>query len=114
MAAVRANKTPAWINFWATLLLLMGLFFAVRTAVNLFLFPKYPTTPSTAILGSLSGVNANTYTEDACQGDEGCLSSFKEVRNQSMRVDITNAAFFLFLGAGLVFVYKKNFLNLVD
>ena len=113
MAVKISAKTPAWINFWTTLLLLMGVFFAARTAVNLFLFPKYPTTPSTAILGSLTGVNANTYTEDACQGDEGCLSSFKEVRNQSMRVDITNSALFLFLGAGRVFVYRKNFLNLV-
>ena len=112
MAVVRANKLPAWVAFLTTSFLLIGVFFAVRTAVNVFLLPQYPLSPSTSLIGRLSGATANTYTEDACQGDAACLNSFKEIRSQSMAADITNSAFFLFLGAGLLVSYKKDLLRL--
>lgn len=106
MAAVSANKAPNWVTFMGVLFLLIGIFFSARTLFNLFAFPQYPTSASTG-LGGLSGINANVYNEEACQGDEACIKSFKEVRNQAMLTDATNSLFFLFLGGGILYTRKR-------
>lgn len=112
--AAAASKTPAWVTFTGTLLLLIGIFFGARTLVNMFLFTKYPTTPSTSLAGLIGfGSNINeescNYSAVGTSGtpDPTCLKMVADARDTARVTDITNAVFFVFIGGGVLYTRKR-------
>ncbi len=121
------NKFPYLVSVLALIFLLVGIFGSVRTALNVYLFEKYPNT------GVLS-FNNNNYMqkEEDCtpypmqyfdnngqprsasedekksaqEQKDICLSSVQKSRENAKINDIGISLFFLFLGAG-IFVGKK-------
>jgi hypothetical protein len=112
--SVSAMKLPVWYNFIAYLLLLIGLFFGARTLANMALYSKYPTIPSTSISSFVGGTQ--NISEESCSysslsasgsPDQTCLKLVSDARDASRVSDITNSTFFIFLGAGLLYLKKR-------
>ncbi len=120
------NKFSYFVGVLALVFLLLGVFGAVRTVINLYLFEKYPNG------GVLSFNNNYMQREEDCQSypmtyfdDKGqarpatvdenkmadeqkqiCLSSVAKSREDAKVNDISISLFCLFLGAG-IFIGKR-------
>lgn len=122
------ERVHYFVSVGALILLLIGIFASARTAINLVLFEKYPST------GVLSFTNNYMQREEDCmmnmypapyydmdgkpreatkeekemakRNEEVCTSNVKASREMAKNNDIGISLFFLFLGAG-VFVGKR-------
>lgn len=127
MAVANDSKVSSWVLFIGVLLLLIGIYAAGRTAINLIFFQKYPQ-------GGVLSININgappyfqkesdclypsTYVDDTKSPEqrkeedrrqqEICLSNVSEERERAKINDISQAMMFLFLGAGIL-ISKKIF-----
>lgn len=127
MAAANDTKVGSWVLFIGIMLLLIGIYAAGRTAINLVFLDKYPQ-------GGVLSININgappyfqkesdclypsTYVDDTKTPEqrkeedkrqqEICLSNVLEERERTKINDISQAMLFLFLGAGIL-ISKKIF-----
>lgn len=132
------SKFPTWVTFIGFLLVLLGVYGSVRTAINLVLFEKYPSAGVYSF--NFMGVPYYQQREEDCENislgypppvdistgisgkfSEGqmkneqekqkmlCLSSVRESRSQAKINDISQSILFLFLGAGVMVSRKYIF-----
>ena len=127
MAVVNDSKVSSWVLFIGIMLLLIGIYAAGRTAINLAFFQKYPQ-------GGVLSININgvppyyqkesdclypsTYVDDTKTQEqrmtdekkqqEICLSNVSDERERAKINDISQSMLFLFLGAGIL-ISKKIF-----
>lgn len=119
------GKANTFITLVGVILLLLGIFGTVRTAVNLLAFSKYPTTGIFTI--NITGIPPyyqreedcmfpQTYytqdgkprgstTEEQAQSKEQqriCLTGIRDSREATKTNDISTSLLFLFLGVGIL------------
>lgn len=134
MSSRTEEKTPyGWVTLIGLVLLLLGVYGAVRTVVNLAVFPKYPTNSVYSIpFGSvpyygpreedcttmpgpfLTDTSVKELNEEALekeqeQSKQACLSGVVQAREQAKVNDISQSALFLFLGGGILISRKWLF-----
>ena len=125
------SKSNIWFTFVGVILLLIGIYAAVRTGINFLAFSKYP--QSGVLTLSFFGNMPPSYTreqdctythyyydvdgktarqptkEEAAQekrDETNCLTSVVESRETAKINDISQSLFFLFLGAGVLVARK--------
>ena len=131
------KKPNVWITLIGFLLILVGIYGSVRTAVNIVALPKYPSI-SIFTLGSMGGFYGPR-EEDCLMGmgifppyptevgksiseedkklmkeqekkqQEACINSAIQAREQTKVNDISQSLLFLFLGGGVLLVRKYLF-----
>ena len=118
-------KTYSWFEYIAIIFLLIGIYAAVHTAAN-FAMPSYPQTGVLAfntsgnppIIQRVSDCTYNQtyYSQDgtsqreptatekkqAAMDKQRCIDGINETVQQVKIMDIASAAFFLFMGIGLL------------
>jgi hypothetical protein len=119
------SKANTWVTFIGVVLLLIGIYATVRTAVNLVAFEKYPSTGVLTL--NFSGMPAYMQREQDCfypmtyttpngapraatadekenekKQQEICLSGVADARENAKVNDISQALLFLVLGAGVL------------
>jgi hypothetical protein len=122
----------SWILFIGIFLILIGVYAAGRTVINIVAFPKYPTTGvlSTSLMGFVpyeqreedcmyvqtyydEEGNVRTSTdverEQEQMNTDRCLDSIQSSRDAAKANDIGQSALFLFLGAGVLIARKIFF-----
>lgn len=133
---ITAKKVSPWILFVGFILLIIGLYGAGRIAVNVTVLDKYPTTGIYKLWDSgypYDGKGMYTQREQDClypmtySNPDGtlrpgtkeeierdtaqqkiCVDGVTETRNNAKVNDISQALFYLFLGAGIL-VSRKLF-----
>lgn len=127
------SKANTWITFIGVVLLLIGVYATVRTAINLKLFDKYPQTG--VLVFNFGGQPIYSQREEDCfmpriyykvdaqtvrpstpeekeqekRDQKSCLSSVSESRNTAKVNDISQSLLFLFLGIGVLATRKIFF-----
>ncbi len=123
------KRSYQWITFIGFILLLVGIYGSVRTAINLLAFDKYPqggvihfdvfnnpyvTMPVQreqdctypGLYYKEDGRTTRPPTEEEKNQEktnqQNCLDSVKESRNRAKIDDISQSLLFLFLGAGVL------------
>ena len=128
--AAGESKLGSWILVVGVILLLVGFYSAARTIINLTLFDKYPTTGVLTI--NFSGIPPYMQREEDCkypqlyynldgkstrpstteeravekQNQENCIRTVTQTRESAKANDISNSVLFLFLGTGIIVVYR--------
>ncbi|MBI2011601.1 hypothetical protein HYS91_02415 [Candidatus Daviesbacteria bacterium] len=125
------DSVSNWFLFVGTVLFLIGLFAALKTAANFTLFTQYPTgsavvplnisgippyygqreedcqIPYSAYYPATDQVPSEEFQKEQQKKDqESCLRVVKRERENAKINDISQAAFYLFLGAGLLATRK--------
>lgn len=126
-----------WVSFIGLLLLLIGIYATVRTAINLAVFEKYPLGGALSINfsggpafygpreedcllmppapylyeegNSLSSSEEAMVKQKEKEQQQSCINSAKEARDQAKVNDISQSLLFLFLGAGVLITRRKIF-----
>lgn len=129
-SAAKEPRLHSWVYFLGIILLLLGLYASVRTAINLALFDKYP--QGGVISLSIFGMPQYYQREQDCfypqpmfspdgksiepteeqvqmqkKQQQLCLEGVAESRQTAKVSDISQSVLFLFLGAGLLLARKK-------
>lgn len=127
------SRMSSWMTFIGVVLLLLGVYGSVRTAINIYAFDKYPQggvlsinlsgqppyyqketdcnyppTPSYAPDGKMIPPSVEQAKIDA-QNKANCLASVKDAREQAKINDIAQSALFLFLGLGILVSHRFYF-----
>lgn len=126
------SRVYPWVTFIAIVLLLLGIFGAVRTAINMMAFEKYPSTGVYAFSFMMPGFYGPreqdcTYPQPYFTPDgksrtpskeekeqekimkQNCLDGVREAREQAKINDMSQSALFLTLGLGLLVTRKRFF-----
>lgn len=118
------NKNYKWIDFLAILFILIGIFAATRIAVNLSVFDKYPTTGVLPInfmsmpypvreqdcSYPVYGPDGFPIESETAKTQATCLEGVREARESAKINDISHSALFLFVGAGILYTRRRNFI----
>lgn len=117
------NAVSAIATLLGSVLLLVGIYCGLRIAVNSYIFDRYPTTGVLQIASfpmygqreedcdySAPHYSYDGKPRDATEAEvkieemqvEGCLSAIKETRRVAFIQDVGTAAFFLFMGMGVL------------
>lgn len=119
----------AIISFIGIVLLLIGIYAAVRTTVNVFTFEKYPIDNGffsfvfSPYQSEADCLNPQKYytndgkertateqeKQDAKVQEESCLSQVQDSRKSAKTNDISASILYLFLGAGILLTRKFMF-----
>lgn len=129
------SSPKLWITFFGVLLVLLGIYAAVRTAVNIKLFSdrypqsgvintslfgqpvyyqretdcNFPFTPVVSPNGELTQPSLDQIKIDK-QNKDNCLTGVKDAREQAKLNDISVSTLFIFIGLGILlsrkFFYK--------
>lgn len=125
----KTNSTVSqWVIFIAIILILMGVYGSIRTAINLIFFEKYP--QSGVLTLNFSGIPLYPQREEDCdlslmtyddvsrenlqpadikeRERQSCLKGVVEARENAKINDISQSSLLLFLGIGLL-ISKKIF-----
>jgi len=130
------KKPNVWITLIGFILLLVGIYGSVRTAVNIVALPKYPSI-SVFTLGFMGGfygpreedcvsmpfygidtINSGksltdeekkNMKEQEKKQQESCISAAVQTRYQTKVNDISQSVLFLFLGGGVLLVRRYLF-----
>ncbi len=123
-----------WVTFLGIFMLLIGIFAAGRTVINMYLFPtqypqsgvlavniggqqpyyqresdcNYPPTPSYDSSGKMAPPSPEQTKIDN-QNKSNCLAGVKDTREQTKINDIATSLLFLFVGFGLLVMRRFFF-----
>ncbi len=107
---------PSWVSFIGLILVLLGIYGSVRTAVNMAVFPKYPTAGVYYfnLLGSYAYTpppdpNKEISAENKEKQVQACLAGIQGDRQQAKVNDISQSLLLLFLGVGTLLARKRLF-----
>lgn len=130
------SKFPTWVTFIGFILVLLGVYGSLRTAINLTLFARYPATGVYVL--NFMGMPYYQQREEDCENiptiyppsdvqipiedfskEESikdqekqklfCLGTVKDSRQQAKINDISQSLLFLFLGTGVMVSRKYIF-----